>query len=146
MSFLGAIHPPMISTTLKGTLESGLAEFLYPDNSFHAILNKQGSLEGYCSFGADGQVTGGNYQANALDLGMGIRPELTGKGQGQYYAQAVMAYGLEHYKTQRLRVTIAAFNKRAQRVWRKLGFKTEEAFTKLGTEERFLILYSEENI
>ena len=130
----------------KGTLESGLVEFLHPDNSFHAILNAQGRLESYCSFGADGQVPGGDYRTKALDLGLGIRPELTGKGHGKYYARAVMAYGFEHYKAQRLRVTIAAFNKRAQRVWRKLGFKPEEAFTKLSTEERFLILYSEANI
>lgn len=130
----------------EGDPESGLAEFLYCENAFHAILNEQDSLEGYCSFGADGQVPGGDYRPKALDLGLGIRPELTGKGHGKYYARAVMAYGLESSKAQRLRVTIAAFNKRAQRVWSKLGFKPEEAFTKLSTEERFLILYSEANI
>ena len=123
----------------KGILKSGLAEFLHPDNSFHAILNEQGSLEGYCSFGADGQVPGGDYSAIALDLGLGIRPELTGKGHGKYYAGAVMAYGVEHYKAQRLRVTIAAFNKRAQRLWHNLGFQPKETFTKVDTQERFLI-------
>lgn len=103
-------------------------------------------MEGYCSFGADGQLLGGDYRPKAIDVGLGIRPQLTGKGHGKYYARAVVAYRLGPYKAQRFRVAIAAVNKRAQHVWRKLGFKPEEAFPKLGTEERFLILYSEANI
>ncbi|WP_204141327.1 GNAT family N-acetyltransferase [Halomicronema sp. CCY15110] len=124
----------------QGDIEHGLANLLAPDNAFFAILNLQGVLEGYCSFGADGQVPGGDYRAAGLDIGMGIRPDLTGKGNGKFYAQAVVDYEIEHFQSEQLRVTIADFNQRAQRVWRKVGFEPAKAFYKTGTENKFVIL------
>jgi [ribosomal protein S18]-alanine N-acetyltransferase len=113
---------------------------LNPKNAFHAILNPLGELEGFCSFGADGQVPGGNYRVEALDLGMGIRPDLTGQRHGEEYVQAVTKYGADRYGAQLLRVTIAQFNKRAQRVWAKLGFKQVEEFAKIGSGVKFVIM------
>lgn len=113
---------------------------LDPENAFYAILNSIGELEGYCSFGVDGQVPGGDYRVEALDLGMGIRPDLTGQRYGEQYTQAVMKYGADRYRAQFLRVTIAQFNKRAQRVWEKLGFEQVEEFTKIGSGEKFVIM------
>lgn len=122
------------------TIQEDLCYLLDPENAFYAILNPQGELEGYCSFGSDGQVPGGNYGVEALDIGMGIRPDLIGQGHGEEYAQAVVKYGADRYGAQKLRVTIAAFNKRAQRVWGRLGFEQVEAFVKIGSEEKFVIM------
>ncbi|MEM0980636.1 MAG: hypothetical protein AAGH78_10200 [Cyanobacteria bacterium P01_H01_bin.58] len=58
--------------------QADLCDFLNPQNAFFAILNSDGELEGYCSFGQDGRVPGGNYRDQALDIGMGIRPDRTG--------------------------------------------------------------------
>lgn len=124
----------------QGDIESGLADLLHPSQTFFVISNELGDLVGYCSFGADGQVPGGDYSAGALDIGMGIRPDLTGKGNGTYYAQAVVDFGIEHFHPERLRVTIADFNQRAQNVWRKLSFEPVETFIKSGTENKFVIL------
>jgi [ribosomal protein S18]-alanine N-acetyltransferase len=120
--------------------EENLRYLLNLENAFCAILNLQGELEGYCSFGSDGQVSGGDYSAEALDIGMGIRPDLVGQGYGKQYAQAVMNYGISQYEAQQLRVTIAEFNNRAQRVWERLGFKQVERFVKLDSEEKFVIM------
>lgn len=109
-------------------------------NDFWAILNLQGELEGYCSFGSDGQVPGGDYSSEALDIGMGIRPDLVGQGRGKQYAQAVIEQGMSQYRVQQLRVTIAEFNKRAQRVWGQLGFKRVEKFIKIGSGEEFVVM------
>jgi len=79
---------------------------LNPQNGFFAILKGEGELAGFCSFGPDGQVPGGNYSNPALDIGMGIRPDLTGQGNGRRYAQAVARYGAQRYQMQALRVTI----------------------------------------
>ena len=103
-------------------------------------MNLQGQLEGYCSFGSDGQVLGGCYSTQALDIGMGIKPDLVGQGRGKLYALAVTRYGINQYKVEHLRVTIAQFNKRAQRVWQQLGFKQVEKFVKAGTKEEFVIM------
>lgn len=47
-----------------------LAELLNSQNAFRAILNHGGELVGFCSFGVDGQVPGGNYHDRALDIGL----------------------------------------------------------------------------
>ena len=124
--------------------QADLAYLTDTGNAFFAILNQYGELEGYCSFGADGQVPGGDYSKHALDIGMGIRPDLIGQGNGKHYAMAVARYGVQHYRANRhtnlLRVTIAEFNQRAQRVWRSLDFKPVETFYKIGTREAFVIM------
>ncbi|PSR17741.1 hypothetical protein C8255_11050 [filamentous cyanobacterium CCP3] len=80
-----------------------------PKNDFWAILNRQGELEGFCSFGADGQASGGDYSAKALDIGIGIRSDLVGRGRGKQYAQAVAEQAMKKHRAQQLRVMIAAF-------------------------------------
>jgi RimJ/RimL family protein N-acetyltransferase len=122
------------------TVQEDLCYLLDSENAFYAILNLQGELEGYCSFGSDGQVPGGGYEIEALDIGMGIRLDLTGQGHGKQYAQAVVQYGTDRYEIQKLRVTIAKFNQRAQRVWKKLGFEQVEEFAKIGSGEKFVIM------
>lgn len=122
--------------------QEDLCYLLEEKNAFLAILNQQEELEGYCSFGEDGRVPGGCYNVEALDIGMGIRPDLTGKGRGKYYAQAVVEYGIKQYSAKQLRVTIADFNQRAKRVWQQLGFRQVEKFVKIGTQEEFVIMLS----
>src|ERR1700685_2395092 len=50
-----------------------------PASGYFALTGK-GTLIGFRSFGADGQVPGGGYDTSALDTGGGLRPELTGRG------------------------------------------------------------------
>ena len=121
------------------SIQKDLCYLLDPKNAFYA-LSRQEQLEGYCSFGLDGQVPGGHYSAEALDIGMGIRPDLVGQGHGKQYAQAVARYGANKLRYKQLRVTIAQFNKRAQRVWEQLGFKQVEKFIKTGSEEEFVVM------
>lgn len=74
---------------------------------------------------------------------MGIRPDPTGRGNGKRYAQAVASYGMMQYETKRLRVTIAAFNQRAQRVWQNLGFEVTEKFLRTDSDVAFVVMVRE---
>ncbi|MEA5604192.1 hypothetical protein [Nostoc sp. UHCC 0252] len=38
-----------------------LQHILHPQNNFYSIVDENSELVAYCSFGQDGQVTGGNY-------------------------------------------------------------------------------------
>ncbi len=82
-------------------------------------------------------------QAIALDIGLGVRPDLTGQGRGATFANEVIEFGKRTYAPARLRVTIAAFNHRAQRVWDKMGFKRVQTFTRPGAQFDFVILERE---
>nr|WP_242025618.1 GNAT family N-acetyltransferase [Leptolyngbya sp. FACHB-36] len=106
---------------------SSLQHLLNPRNAFYS-LEETDSLVAFCSFGPDGQVTGGDYQDQALDIGMGVRPDLTGCGNGNRFATAVLEFADSLFAPAAFRVTIAAFNQRAIRVWQKLGFEQQQSF------------------
>ena len=107
--------------------ERDLAYHLDPANNLHS-MRIAGELIGYCSFGRDAQVPGGDYSEDALDIGMMIKPELTSQGMGSSYVASVIQYALAEYKPKRLRVTIMASNLRARRVWEKNGFIMSQQF------------------
>jgi RimJ/RimL family protein N-acetyltransferase len=103
--------------------------FLTPAFAFQAIFDEETAEQvAFCSFGSDGQVTGGDYREEALDIGMGVRPDLTGKGLGAFFATAVIAFAIQTFQPPKLRVTIASFNQRAMRVWQKNGFHPVQTF------------------
>lgn len=102
--------------------------FLDPAFAYHRIDDEYGELAAFCCFGVDAQVPGGDYSAPALDLGLGVRPDLVGRGRGSHYTTAVAQYAIDTYAPPALRVTIAAFNIRAQRAWAAAGFRETARF------------------
>src|SRR6185503_768490 len=120
--------------------EDTLHYMLDPQNAFYGIYDQQDRLEAFCSFGPDGQVSGGDYSMSALDIGLGVRPDLTGQGHGDVYVKAVIDFANSTYAPERLRVTIAAFNRRARRVWEKAGFQEVQKFTGGWENMEFVIM------
>ena len=103
---------------------------------------EDGELVGFCSFGADGRVPGGRYPEGPLDVGMGMRPELTGRGLGARYLAAVLAFARCLLGATRFRVTAADFNARALRLCEQAGFRRIERFE--GKDRAFWILVRED--
>lgn len=111
-----------------------------PANNVYAMIDQNEELIGYCSYGKDAQVPGGDYNEDALDIGLMIKPELTGQGMGVAFAGEVIKNGIEKYAPEKLRVTIAAFNTRAMRVWEKNGFKKTQDFKGSGDGMEFVVM------
>ena len=109
-------------------LEEALQYNLDPKNNVYAMFDEHVELVAYCSYGQDAQVPGGDYSEEALDIGLMVKPELTGQGLGAAFAREVIRNGVEKYTPKKLRVTIAAFNKRAIRTWEKNGFQQTQTF------------------
>ena len=65
---------------------------LQPEAGFHALLAGD-RLLGFRSFGPDGQVPGWDYDAQALDTGGALRPQLVGQGLGARAISAGLAFG-----------------------------------------------------
>src|SRR3712207_2229590 len=63
-----------------------LRELLDPDNPYYAALDPQGELIGFFAFGSPAQVGHREQREQAyageeaLDIGLGLRPDLTGRG------------------------------------------------------------------
>jgi RimJ/RimL family protein N-acetyltransferase len=115
-----------------------IAYYLDPQFQAHGMTDEKGRLVGIVSFGPDGRVPGGSYATDALDIGLAIRPDLTGQGKGHIFIEAVIDFALEQFTPPALRVTIAAFNRRAQRVWQKAGFEKVEKFGRYSDNMQFI--------
>jgi RimJ/RimL family protein N-acetyltransferase len=83
---------------------------------------------GYFCLGVDARVPGWAYDENALDLGLGLRPDLTGRGQGTAFLRAVLSHIAEQQPGAVLRATIASWNQRAIRMCRNAGFHAAGTF------------------
>jgi ribosomal-protein-alanine N-acetyltransferase len=79
--------------------------FLDPRHAYYAITGDDGEMVGYCCFGADAQVPGGDYGADALDVGLRMRPDLTGQGRGSDFFAAIVDFARRTFTLQALRVT-----------------------------------------
>ena len=109
---------------------------------FYTITTPDNELIAFCTFFADAQVPGGDYSEDALDIGLGIRPAWTGlgKGVGLGVITAVLAFATTTFHPTAFRVTIAAFNQRAQHVWQQAGFQPRQQFGRTGDDMAFIIL------
>ena len=74
-------EPPYDVYDIDLPADEALVYLSGPDIRCHGILDDEGSLVGYCTFGPDARVPGGDYSKPAVDLGAAIRPDLTGVGR-----------------------------------------------------------------
>jgi [ribosomal protein S18]-alanine N-acetyltransferase len=126
--------------------ERAVKDLLEPRNHCFEMLDVNEVFLGYCSFGPDGQVAGGDYGALALDVGMGIGPDRTGQGIGALIAKAVLEFAVVKFAPVRFRVTIAVFNQRAIRVWQGLGFEPVSRFLHPVSGVEFMVFQSDSPI
>jgi [ribosomal protein S18]-alanine N-acetyltransferase len=70
-----------------------------------------------------------------LDYGLGLRPDLTGRGLGLEFFQAGLAFARERYQPQRVYLHVAEFNERARRVYERAGFSVVSSHVR--TFDRF---------
>ncbi|MGG1663122.1 GNAT family N-acetyltransferase [Brevibacillus sp. NRS-1366] len=117
------------------------------DGTYYAVRDNDGQLLGFFCFGRNAQVPEGQKQKlyeteNVLDIGLGLKPELTGKGMGQSFLQAGIEFAKQQFPPKNLRLTVAAFNARAIKVYSKMGFKEKASVVNNGTE--FIVMTMEE--
>ena len=115
------------------TAQASAAALLDPANHYFVATGPDGTLVGFCCYGADARVAGGDYgDPDLLDVGLGLRPDLTGGGHGGRFVAAVLAFGRAQLGARRYRLTVAAFNARARRVYERAGFRETGRFRRGG--------------
>lgn len=119
--------------------EEDMVYHLDPANHIYSMF-RDGELVGYCSFGQDARVRGGDYGEPALDIGLMIKPSLNGQGLGSDFVSDVIRFAAAEFQAGKLRVTILESNLRARRVWEKNGFHNVSAFQRESDSLPFVIL------
>ncbi len=81
---------------------------------FYAALTDDGSIAGFFYF---------EERGDAIFYGLGLRPDLTGRGLGLAFVTTGLELGKERFGPRRVVVDVAAFNERAIRVYERAGFR-----------------------
>lgn len=115
-------YPPPYDTYDLAPQDVG--HLLQPDYRYHIVWDDD-DVVGYCCFGVDATVPGGDYSRDALDVGWGMHPDLMGRGRGRGFVAAIVGFAAAAYAPTRMRVTIAEFNERSQRAAAGNGFTVE---------------------
>ncbi len=108
------------------------ASNIHKEENTFVIYNELEELIGNFSFDYDDD--------GHLMFGVQMKPSFTGKGMGTEIVQSILSFGKETYKFDKIELLVAKFNKRAIRVYEKLGFvKTEEFIWNVNGEEKEFI-------
>lgn len=111
-----------------------LAEFLDQktwQEPYYSIFNEANELVGFFTFKPEGHT---------VEIGLGLRPDLTGKGLGLAFVNAGLVFGQEHFSVEVWSLSVATFNTRAIRLYEHAGFTPLNTFLQQtnGGEYEFL--------
>ena len=79
-----------------------------------AVLGEDGRLDAFWYFDWHGVV---------VEVGIGLRPDLTGRGLGESFLRAQLDYASQTWRPETFRLFVAAWNERAIRLYERLGFR-----------------------
>jgi [ribosomal protein S18]-alanine N-acetyltransferase len=86
---------------------------LNPERHFDA-RDEDGRLIGFYYF---------EWKVDALEIGLGLRPDLTGRGLGLEFMRTGLEFARERCEPERIILNVAAFNRRAITVYERAGFR-----------------------
>ncbi|RAP78659.1 GNAT family N-acetyltransferase [Paenibacillus montanisoli] len=109
-------------------------------NNYYTVYGDEKQIIGFFCAGNSAQVPNDfySYSESYLDIGIGMRPELTNKGLGTEFFSFVLDSMNQIFGDVELRLTVTSFNQRARRLYRKFGFSEDVIFIKGSTE--FIIM------
>src|SRR3954468_10399058 len=67
-------------------------------------------------------------KSDDVTIGLGLRPDLTGRGLGREFVEAGLEFTREAFAPARFLLSVAAFNERAIKVYERAGFTITRAF------------------
>ncbi|ASN07454.1 GNAT family N-acetyltransferase [Virgibacillus necropolis] len=101
-------------------------------NPHFVVVDQDAEIVGYYCTGKSAQVPAGNkinaYENENIDIGVGMKPNLTGKGFGTRFFSFISKDIERMHPNTPMRLTVATFNKRAIRLYQKFGFVEQKKF------------------
>lgn len=107
---------------------------------YYSVLDEDAVLFGMFEF---------SFPDGIMEIGLGIRPECCGKGNGRNFVKKCISFGREKYAySGKIRLTVADFNSRAIHLYRSVGFcETERRISlSFGSPVTFVVMELADNI
>lgn len=92
------------------------------DEGFWAVEDATPALVGFCCLGQAARVPGMDSAIGVLDVALGLRPDLAGRGLGRDFAVAVVAHAHDVADGRRLRCVVAEWNEPGRAAAEAAGF------------------------
>ena len=92
------------------------------DEGYWAVADSQDSLLGFCCLGQAARAPGETGRPAVLDIAIGIRSDLSGRGWGAELGRAAVAYARSVALDRRLRTTVPEWNAGGLHVAEQSGF------------------------
>ena len=99
-----------------------LRELLDPalrGEAYWAVRDGAGELVGHFSF---------KPKEGAVEIGLGLRPDLTGRGLGADFLTAGLEFARGRFAPERFTLAVATFNERAIKVYERAGFVRDRVY------------------
>jgi len=99
-----------------------LAEFLDTKKrgDSYFVVTKDNDIIGFFSFN--------EVAIDIIDIGLGMRPNLIGNGNGLGFIKAGLEFAKSKYTPKKITLSVATFNQRAIKVYSKFGFEEVDTF------------------
>ncbi|MBY0216296.1 GNAT family N-acetyltransferase [Paenibacillus illinoisensis] len=103
------------------------------NGEYYYALDEHDDLIGFICVGGSARVPGGYAvgiytDLRKLDIGLGLKPDLTGNGKGQGFLLEVLSFLNNQFSGREYQLVVAAFNERAIKVYERIGFVKETHF------------------
>ncbi len=107
------------------------------ENNYSGVFIDDELIGFFCT-GTAAQVPSGStvgaYEERMVDIGLGMKPEMTGKGRGMDFFYFVMSTIRGLNGNGPLRLTVARFNQRAIHLYEKFGFVQKDQFASASSD------------
>jgi [ribosomal protein S18]-alanine N-acetyltransferase len=107
------------ATSDQGDLEE-LLDAERRQGVYFSAFDEEGSLVGFFQFESKDET---------VDVGLGLRPDFTGRGLGVEYVLAGLEFARERFSPERFTLSVTTFNERAIRVYERAGFVRGTVYT-----------------
>ncbi len=149
---MGSFH----FTQLSQDEAEAIAEWSYPEpysfynwsadvDDLHELLDPSLRGEAYWAVKDDAGELVGNFSfkprdERTLEIGLALRPDLTGRGLGASFLAAGLEFARERFAPELFVLAVATFNERAIKVYERAGFAPVRVYmhTTAGDEWEFL--------
>lgn len=106
------------------------------DGNYFYATDEENNLLGYYCFNESAQVPAGKQfgvydDKDFIDIGLGIRPDLCGQGYGFDFLMDGLEFVRNELNAKWFRLTVATFNKRAIKLYERIGFKKANSFKRI---------------
>ena len=110
------------------TAEDDISELLDRRSPHFAVRDEHDELIGFFAYGSSALVWDSGEphlfsENNTITIGLGIRPDLTGKGLGLAFVNAGLDFANKQFKPAYFRLFVLMFNQRAIRIYEHVGFQ-----------------------